>query len=171
MTKLLIKLVLLFSIFSAQNLYSSEISNIGFIDIDYLIKNSEIGKKTLKILENKNLENIKILKEKEKKLKDKENEIKNKKNIISSEEFNNEVKKLQIKIKELRNDKKLLANNFDEFKNKELNELLKKYNVVIQDFMSKNSIDIIIDKKNIYIGKASSDLTKLILDQINNLYN
>lgn len=169
--KLLIKLIFLFSILSAQNSYSSEISNIGFIDIDFLIKNSEIGKKTLKILEDKNLENIKILKKKEKKLLDEENELKNKKNIISSDEFNNEVKILQIKIKELRNEKKLLANNFNELKNKELNELLKKYNVVIQDFMSKNSIDIIIDKKNIYIGKASSDLTKLILDQINNLYN
>lgn len=169
--KLLIKLIFLFSILSAQNSYSSEISNIGFIDIDFLIKNSEIGKKTLKILEDKNLENIKILKKKEKKLLDEENELKNKKNIISSDEFNNEVKILQIKIKELRNEKKLLANNFNELKNKEFNELLKKYNVVIQDFMSKNSIDIIIDKKNIYIGKASSDLTKLILDQINNLYN
>ena len=94
-----------------------------------------------------------------------------KKIIISSDEFNNEVKILQIKIKELRNEKKLLANNFNQLKNKELNELLKKYNVVIQDFMSKNSIDIIIDKKNIYIGKASSDLTKLILDQINDSYN
>ena len=169
--KLLIKLIFLFSILSAQNSYSSEISNIGFIDIDFLIKNSEIGKKTLKILEDKNLENIKILKKKEKKLLDEENEHKNKKNIISSDEFNNEVKILQIKIKELRNEKKLLANNFNELKNKEFNELLKKYNVVIQDFMNKNSIDIIIDKKNIYIGKVSSDLTKLILDQINNLYN
>ncbi len=169
--KLLLKLIFLFSILSAQNLYSSEINNIGFIDVDYLIKNSEIGKKTLKILEDKNLENIKILKEREKKLKDKENELTNKKNIISSEEFNNEVKKLKIKIKELRNDQKLLAKNFNEFKNKELNELLKKYNVVIQDFMNKNSVDIVIDKKNIYIGKATSDLTKLILDQINDLYN
>ena len=169
--KLLIKLIFLFSILSAQNSYSSEISNIGFIDIDFLIKNSEIGKKTLKILEDKNLENIKILKKKEKKLLDEENELKNKKNIISSDEFNNEVKILQIKSKELRNEKKLLANNFNELKNKEFNELLKKYNVVIQDFMNKNSIDIIIDKKNIYIGKVSSDLTKLILDQINNLYN
>jgi len=169
--RLLLKLIFLFSILSAQNSYSSEISNIGFIDIDYLIKNSEIGKKTLKILEDKNFENIKILKEKEKKLKDEENTLKNKKNIISSEEFNNEVKILKIKIKELRNEKNLLANNFNEFKNKELNELLKKYNVVIQDFMNKNSVDIVIDKKNIYIGKVSSDLTKLILDQINDLYN
>ena len=48
---------------------SAELSNIAFIDIDYLIKNSEIGKKTLKILEDKNSENIKILKEKEKTLK------------------------------------------------------------------------------------------------------
>ena len=170
MIKYLLKLFLIISISFTQISQSAELSNIAFIDIDYLIKNSEIGKKTLKILEDKNSENVKILKEKEKTLKNQENDLQSKKNIISTDEFNNEVKILKIKITELRSEKNLLAKNFNDFKNKELSELLKKYNLVIQEFMTKNSIEIIIDKKNIYIGKVTSDITNQILDEINNLY-
>ena len=43
--KLLFKLIFLFSILSAQISYGSEISNIGFIDIDYLIKIQKLEKK------------------------------------------------------------------------------------------------------------------------------
>ena len=138
--------------------------------MDYLIKNAEIGKKTLKILDTKNSTNLKILKEKEVKLKKQETELQNKKNIISSEEFNNEIKVLKIKINELRNEKKQLAIDFNKFKNDEFNKLLNKYNVVIQEYMKKNSIDIILDKKNIYIGKVSSDITEPVLQQINTKY-
>ena len=138
--------------------------------MDYLIKNAEIGKKTLKILDTKNSTNLKILKEKEVKLKKQETELQNKKNIISSEEFNNEIKVLKIKINELRNEKKQLAIEFNKFKNDEFNKLLNKYNVVIQEYMKKNSIDIILDKKNIYIGKVSSDITEPVLQQINTKY-
>ena len=33
--------------------------------------------------------------------------------------------------------------------------------------MNQNSIDIVLDKKNLYMGKISSDITKNIVEQIN----
>tara|TARA_Y100001935_G_scaffold221940_1_gene196445 strand:- start:1661 stop:2176 length:516 start_codon:yes stop_codon:yes gene_type:complete len=168
--KFFFKLFFIFNLLLIQVSQSSETNNLVFIDMDYLIKNAEIGKKTLKILDTKNSTNLKILKEKEVKLKKQETELQNKKNIISSEEFNNEIKVLKIKINELRNEKKQLAIDFNKFKNEEFNKLLNKYNVVIQEYMKKNSIDIILDKKNIYIGKVSSDITEPVLQQINTKY-
>ena len=170
MIKFFFKLFIIFNLLLIQVSQSSETNNLVFIDMDYLIKNAEIGKKTLKILDTKNSTNLKILKEKEVKLKKQETELQNKKNIISSEEFNNEIKVLKIKINELRNEKKQLAIDFNKFKNEEFNKLLNKYNVVIQEYMKKNSIDIILDKKNIYIGKVSSDITEPVLQQINTKY-
>ncbi len=170
MIKFFFKLFFIFNLLLIQVSQSSETNNLVFIDMDYLIKNAEIGKKTLKILDTKNSTNLKILKEKEVKLKKQETELQNKKNIISSEEFNNEIKVLKIKINELRNEKKQLAIDFNKFKNEEFNKLLNKYNVVIQEYMKKNSIDIILDKKNIYIGKVSSDITEPVLQQINTKY-
>ena len=34
--------------------------------------------------------------------------------------------------------------------------------------MEKNSIDIVIDKKNIFIAKSENDITKDILEIVNN---
>ena len=170
MIKFFFKLFFIFNLLLIQVSQSSETNNLVFIDMDYLIKNAEIGKKTLKILDTKNSQNLRILKEKEENLKKQETKLQNKKNIISSEEFNNEIKVLKIKINELRNEKKQLAIDFNKFKNDEFNKLLNKYNVVIQEYMKKNSIDIILDKKNIYIGKVSSDITEPVLQKINTKY-
>ena len=38
------------------------------------------------------------------------------------------------------------------------------------EYISKNSIDIVLNKKNLYMGKLSSDITNDILKQINNKF-
>ena len=50
----------------------------------------------------------------------------------------------------------------------ELNNVLAKFNIKIQDYMSQNSIDIVLNKNNIFIGKVTSDITKSVLVEINN---
>lgn len=57
--------------------YSSE--PIAYIDMDFIIKNSEIGKKTLNSINNLNEKNLNELKNNEKILKDLENDIISKK--------------------------------------------------------------------------------------------
>ena len=59
-----------------------------------------------------------------------------------------------------------MVKDFTDFKNKELSSVVKNINEVIQNYMKKNSIDIVFDKKNIYIGKNSSDITADILKNI-----
>ena len=41
-------------------------------------------------------------------------------------------------------------------------------NPLIQEYMEKNSIDIVIDKKHIFIAKSDHDITKDILEIVNN---
>ena len=72
---------------------------IAFIDLDLIIKNTIIGKKTLTKIENLNSSNIKILKKNDNEIKNNENEIKKKQNIISSKELNKEITLLKKKIK------------------------------------------------------------------------
>ena len=50
--------------------------------------------------------------------------------------------------------------------NNELNNVLNEFNKIIQKYMTENSIDIVFDKKNIYIGKGSIDITLIILENI-----
>ena len=55
--------------------------NIAFIDLDFVIKNSILGKQVLNTINNLDKKNVESLKKKNKELKEKETELKNKKNI------------------------------------------------------------------------------------------
>jgi len=132
------------------------------------MKNSNIGKISLKKLDNLNNKNINVLKENEKKLKQEENLLLQKRDIISQEEFEKELEILRTKIKEFNINKEKMVKDYNKFKNQELNIALQKFNKKIQEFMSQNSIEIVLDKNNIYMGTVSSDITKEVLVDINN---
>ena len=142
-------------------------SNIVYVDIDFLIKNSNIGKASLDKLETINKKNIKKLTDREVELKKNESDLKNKQNIISTDQFNEEVNLLKKKIKLYNSEKDKMVNDFNKIKVEEINILMNKFNSVIQEYMDQNSIDVVLDKKNIFIGKVSSDITKIILEEIN----
>ena len=158
-------LFLIFFILFSQNVFAE--NKIVFIDIDFLMKNSNIGKLSLKKLEELNNKNVNVLKGNEKQLKEKENTLLQKKNIISKEEFENEIKILKTQINEFKTNKDNMVKDFHTLKIKELNTVLEKFNKKIQEYMSQNSIDIVLNKNNIFIGKVTSDITNDILIEIN----
>ena len=162
-------LILIIFILFSHNVKAD--TKIVFIDIDYLMKNSNIGKTSLKKIENLNNKNINVLKENEKELKKEENLLLQKKDIISEEEFDKEVKVLRAKIKEFNTNKDNIVRDFNKFKSQELNNTLEKFNKKIQEFMSQNSIEIVLNKNNLYIGAVSSDITNDILIKINKEFN
>ena len=155
----------IFFILFSQNVFAE--NKIVFIDIDFLMKNSNIGKLSLKKLEELNNKNVNLLKGNEKQLKEKENTLLQKKNIISKEEIKNEIKILKTQINEFKTNKDNMVKDFNTLKVKELNTVLEKFNKKIQEYMSQNSIDIVLNKNNIFIGKVTSDITNDILIEIN----
>ena len=161
-----IRILILITFILFSNIVNAE-TKIVFIDVDYLIKNSIIGKTSLKKIEKLNNKNINTLKENEIKLKQEENSLLQKKDIISEEEFNKEIKILRTKIKEFNTNKENMVKDYNQFKNQVLNNTLKTFNEKIQEFMSQNSIELVLNKNNIFIGAASSDITNDILIEIN----
>jgi len=153
-------------------IFNSTISygSIVYLNIDFVIKNSEIGKLSINKLESINQQNLETLKKNQSELKELENELKKKENIISKEEFNKELKILKIKFKEFSIEKEKMVQNFKKKESEEIGAILEKINVVIQEYMKENSIEIVLDKKNIFVGKVSSDITENILIQVNNKY-
>lgn len=150
-----------FKISNAQN-------NIAFIDIDLLLKNSNLGKSLLERFEKINKENNNKLKIKESELKKIEEEIKIKKNIISREELEKEINILKEEIDIFNQSKKNLISDYEKKRNKEISEFFIKINPIIQNYMSENSIDILLERKNVFIGKNDSDITEIIIKSINN---
>ena len=147
------KILLIILIFFSSIKFASANDQVAFIDIDYIIKNSNIGKETLEKINKLDEENIKKLKAENKKLKEQEIELKNKENIISSEAFEEEVKKLRKKIKMYSNEKNIMVKNLSQFKKVELDKVFKKIGPIVSKYMEKNSITMVFDTKNMFINK------------------
>ena len=109
-------IIIFLSLILCNPSYSND--RIAFIDIDYVIKNSEIGKKVLLKINDLDKNNVNSLKKKDAMLKNLETEIRNKKNIISDEAYNKEVILFREKIVKLNEEKNNLVNEFNAFKKK-----------------------------------------------------
>lgn len=160
------QLLLIFFIYLISINFSNS-KETAFIDIDFIIANSNIGKKVLLSINKLDKENIENLKKKNKSLQELEISIKNKKNIISDDAFKKEVVSFQAKVKKFKEEKNKMVKNFNEVKRKELENVFKKISPIINDYMEENSVSVLLDSKNIFMGTKKSNLTKDILDRIN----
>ena len=158
-------LIIFFIFFISTNLSNSK--ETAFVDIDYIVANSNIGKKVLENIDKLDKKNVEKLKKKNKSLQELEITIKNKKNVISEDAFNKEVISFQKKVQEFKAEKNEIVKNFNDFKRKELKNIFKKISPIINDYMEENSISILLDSKNIFMGSKKSNLTEDILDSIN----
>ena len=165
MKKIFINFFFLIFFFNFNTSYSSE--KIAFIDLDFVLKNSNIGKSILEDIEKLNNKNINELKKKESELKKNEEEILPKKNILSEEEYKKEVDLLKAKIQKYKLLKDEMVSNFQKKKQISLKKFFDQITPIIQNYMDENSINILLDRKNVFIGKTDSDITNPIIDKIN----
>ena len=137
-----------------------------YIDLDEIIAKSALGMSVVSELNKINENNIKSLKLKEDEIKKIENELKTKKNILNKEEFSKEVNIFNKKISNFRSEKDNLLNNFKKIQNEKIKNFFKKINPIIQEYMEENKINILLDRKYVFIGKESSDITSEIIKLI-----
>ena len=160
----------LFSIFLLFFLFTNlSFSNepVAYIDIDFILKNSDIGKKSIEKINAQNNINVQDLKKKEKILKDLEIEIASKKNIISKEVFDNEVIIFRKKIDQFKMDQQQIIKDFNGYKKKEIDKVFQIISPIINSYMEKNSVKILFDAKNIFMARNDLNLTNDILEAIN----
>ena len=159
-------LIIIFSFTFINTSISKE--NIGFVNVDYLIQNSNIGKRLLANIKDKDKKNLDNLKKKNKILQDLETSIKKKKNVISDEAYNKEVIDFKKKFQEFSKEKNKIVKEFNVFKKKEIENIFKKINPIINNYMEENSVNLLFDSKNIFMGAKKLNLTEDILKKINN---
>ena len=162
---IILSFTLLCFCFFVSKSYSSE--KIVFINFEYVINNSNYGKTIFEELNKIRNENIEKLKLKEKILKDQESEIKTKKNVISKEDLNKKIKLLNVNINEFQNLKKSMENDLNKIKSKKFNDFMDQINPLLEKYMDENSVDIMLDKKNMLIGKKTINKSDEILKLIN----
>lgn len=162
--KFFIKILIIF-VFFFNNTNASD--KIAFVDIDLIINGSDLGKKLNENLNDKIKKEDTRLKQKEKELKSKEEKILNQKNVLSEEELNKLLIDLRKELSNFRQERISINNKFREQKLKETNSLVSSLNNILANYAEKNSISLIIQKKNIVIGKSELDITKDVLNIFN----
>ena len=142
-------------------------NKIAYFDIDFILSNTNVGKNVLQKLQSNESEKNQEFKAKEQILKEEENKILASSNIINEDQLKINISEFQ---KKLQNYKKLKSDQIAKLKKKRNDEIINILNLVnpiIEDYMEKNSISIIIDKKNIYIANKNYDITDNLIEIIN----
>ena len=160
-----ISFLIFFFFFNLINANANE--GVFFLDIDYLVNNSNSGKVIIKKLQDLNSKNNKILNQEELEIKSLETEITNQKNIISKDELKNKIENLKKKVSSYRLNKKQISKEFDNFKKNELEIFFKEITPIIEEFMDIKSIKIILDKKKIFIADSNYDITNELIQFLN----
>ena len=157
--------LIFFLLILTKNLYAD--NKIIYIDINKIISNSESGKYLNKELNKINNENITEFKNIEKELKAEEESILKQKNILKESEFNSKVSELREKVKSYNEFKNNKNNDLKKLRDSAAKKILDILNLILSEYSANNSISLIIDKKNIIIGKSELDVTNQIMDLLN----
>ena len=159
------KFLLIFVFFFFQNNAFSK--NIVYIDIQYIIDNSDLGifyKSKINKLADNNKENLKI---KKNEIKLKEEEINNQKNLLSKEEIEKKIVSLNKLVKNYQIEQNKKNKLVIDEKKIYTSKILKLLNPLLTNYVEKNKITLVVDKKNILVGIKSLDITPDILKILN----
>jgi len=166
--KFFLSLFVFFLIFSRPAISEQK---IVFVDMDRLISVSKPGSSIFNQLKEINNKNLNFLKEEEKKFKEKERILIAQKNIISETDFKNKVDELKSEINNYNLNRKKMIEKFNKLKVENTNNLLKLINPILAKYSTEKEISIILQKKDLIIGKTELDITDKIITIINNEIN
>ena len=155
-------LLLIFFIFFSK-ISSSHEKTIVYIDLNKIMNNSIAGKSISSQLENNHKKNILKFKNIEEELKKEEAEIISQKNVITKKEFEKKIIDLRDKANKFRKERNNNINNLNNQRLEATSKMITLVRPILSEFSDKNSISLIIDKKNIIIGKTLLDITDDIL--------
>ena len=164
MTRFHTLILILYLLFSAENVYSQ---NIAYANIDSVIKNSNVGKKIISYFSNKNNELIKDFKNKEKIFKEKEQSLKSQKNILDNNEYIKKVDEIKKEVNLFNIEHKKKINQIKTKNDEVLKALMDEINKILKEFAETNNIDIIFSSNQMLIGKSKLDVSNDLLNIVN----
>ena len=149
---------------------SNSDDQIKFVNINFIINNSNAGIKVLDTIDKMKKNLIKELKEKEKKIKEKEIILKGQQNILEKKEFDKKISLLKEEINQYNIDREKAIKEIDIKQKDDLENLIKEITPLLENYMEKNSIGIIFNENSVFFSKkkynASEDILKLVNDNL-----
>ena len=169
MKKNIIKIyIILISFFVVSNSYANK---IVYIDMDYILNLSIRGQNISEILEKEKTATTEKFNKFEEILKIEEMQIISKKNILTDDQFKELIQDFQVKVNNFNSEKKDAINLLNTKKINLTKDFINQINPIFVEFAQKNSISIILKKKDIIMGDSSLDKTLEFLNLVNEKIN
>jgi Skp family chaperone for outer membrane proteins len=149
------------------NVSISQSQEMAIIDLQFIINNSNKGKDIQNELKKIEQNNIKFFKENENLLNIEREKLIKQSNVISKEIYEKEKVNFNKKLDEYKLLKENKLKEWDKLKKEKFSELLIDINKIIINYIDDNKISTILDKKYVIITKSNSDITKIILNNLN----
>ncbi|MDC3039040.1 OmpH family outer membrane protein [Candidatus Pelagibacter sp.] len=161
------KKIIIFLIFFLNAIPSYSNEKIVYLNIEKIMQESIAGKSIITQLKKKRETSISQFKKKEKDIFEKEKKLISQKNILSKEEFENKIKELRKDISDYQKNRGKILNDIAKKRVKASTNLIKKLTPILEEYSKQKSISLIVQKKHIVMGKKEDDITKDILDLVN----
>ena len=143
--------------------FSYSQDQIVYLDLDKVVSNTKAGKSILIKLEKSKKNALLNFEKKEADLKKIEEEIKSQKNILSENEFKKKLFEFRKEVNNFRQSRQNVINDFNQKKKIEFEEFFKKITPIIESYVAEKNIDILLDKKNIFIASKEKNITQEII--------
>ncbi len=162
------KLLIINFFFLIFTLSYAEEQKIVYLNIEKIMQNSIAGKSIKKQLENLYNKNLDKFKKNDEILKNKEKKLISQKNILSQEDFQKELTNLRSEIIDFQKEQARSRENINKLRIDATSKLISRLSPILQEYAKKNSISLILQKKNIIMGKKEIEITDEILSITNN---
>ena len=163
MKKFFFIFLIFFFIFSTK-----VIAKIAYLDVNYILENSQIGKFYQNKISIVETEKNKIITIKEKIIKEKQQEINDQKNLIKKPDLDKKIQSLNVLFKEYQKERSEINESILNQKKEYTKIILDQLNPILTKYVEENAIDIVLEKKNILIGKKILDITNNIIKILDN---
>ena len=161
------KILFILSITLISALSYAEEQKIVYLNVDKIMQQSIAGKSIKKQLENLYNKNLEKFKKNDEILKNKEKKLIAQKNILSQEDFQKELTSLRKEIINFQKEQVKARDNINKLRIGATNKLISQLSPILQEYAKNNSVSLILQKKNIVMGKKEIEITDEILELTN----
>jgi len=157
--------LILFNFITFGKIYAD--TKISYVDLQKILTKSLAAKSINSQIQMINKKNSKIINDIQQNLLKEEKLIVSQKNILEVGEFNSKATEFKKKVEQYNKNKEKLIEEVNEKNLMGRKKLLEFLNPILAKYSDEKSISLIIQKKNIIIGKSELDITDDIMNILN----
>ena len=164
--KYLVKFVVVtFFLLICTNTFADE--KIVILDLKYILNNSKAGNGAQDFLKKRFDDNVKKFANMEKELKKEEQDLLAKKTVLSKEEYAKTIDILRKKVIDYQSQRRAALDKITTQRSESREVLLKTIDPILETYIKKNNISLVVDKKYTLGGSPENDITEVIIEKLN----